>query len=348
MNTRTASIYMICGAVLWGTNPALIKLAAWHPLGTAWLRGGFCAAVLLTYIIFGKRLSLRSWGTQFWCGFFLAANSVFFVAASTYTTPANAVVLMFTFPWITIALDYLSRGIKPLRGDILRLFIGLCGIAIIVGGGFSGSGSRGDIFALMSGVSIALHIFFSQKLSLRHGGNHEILTAILFAWVLSFIVFLPLIIPLHLLSDTLASLPSVLPSISWSLPNVAWPRAEQWPYLVSFGLLSALPWLLWGKAIAHISGHVIAALLGIEVFTAALLGWLALGEIPSIYTWLGGGLTLVAAASQIIFGNPKRALDSAVATDAPAPLGEHGMLQQGVVVATEGVVNHAGVKQVKP
>ena len=74
----------------------------------------------------------------------------------------------------------------------------------------------------------------------------------------------------------------------------------QWFYLALFGLFSAIPWLLWGKAIAYIPGHVVASLLGIEVFSAALFGWLLLGEPPSINTYMGGALVLTAAIWQIL------------------------------------------------
>lgn len=282
MNPRHASFLMIIAACLWGTHPVLIQLADWSPLGTAWIRGISCALVLALYIHFNGFFSTKSLCLQFFCGLALALNSLLFVSASTYTSPANAVVLMFTFPWITIALDYLTRGNLPLRGDLLRLTLGLVGIVVIVGGGLEGKGTLGDIFALLAGLCIALHIFFGQRLSERHQGNHEILNAMLIGWVLSCICLAP-----------------------FGLDSPA-PSSEQILYLLAFAVLSAIPWLLWGKTIAYIPGHVIAALLSVEVFIAAFCGWLVLGEELALSTWLGGALTLSAATLQILAGVSKQ------------------------------------------
>ena len=185
---------MLIAAAMWGTNPALVKLADWNPIATAWLRGGFCGIVLLIYIMVSKKFSAQSLLLQFFCGFCLAINSALFVAASTFTSPANAVVLMFIFPWITIALDFFVKGDKPHKADIIRLIIGLGGITFIVSGGISSPNIIGDVFAIFAGIAIALHIFFSQKLSSRHGGNKEILSAIAMAWGITCIGLLPFIL----------------------------------------------------------------------------------------------------------------------------------------------------------
>ncbi len=283
MNAKQASIAMILAAGLWGTHPVLIQLADWTPLATAWVRGPSCALVLALYILLTGKFSFKSPGLQLVCGLALVVNSILFVSASSYTTPANAVLLMFTFPWITIGLDYFIRGTLPKRGDVVRLSIGLVGILIIVSGGLHKGGSIGDVFALLAGVSIALHITFSQRLKSRHGGNAEVLTSMLFAWVVTSVCLLPFVFLSH----------------SSTPPNL-------W-YLALFGVLSAIPWLLWGRAVPYIPGHVVAALLSVEVFIAALCGWLVLGEALPLSTWAGGFLTLSAATHQIVSGtkNPR-------------------------------------------
>ncbi len=285
MNPRHASLLMIIAACLWGTHPVLIQLADWSPLGTAWIRGISCAVVLALYIHLNGFFSAKSPWLQFFCGLPLALNSLLFVSASTYTSPANAVVLMFIFPWVTIALDFMTRGAKPLRGDLFRLTLGLVGIVMIVSAGINGKGTIGDIFALLAGLCIAVHIFFGQRLSERHNGNHEILNAMLIGWLLSCIFLAP---------------------FAFSSPV---PSSTQMGYLLIFGILSAVPWLLWGKSIAFIPGHVIAALLSVEVFIAALCGWLVLGEELANLTVVGGVLILGAATMQILSGVSKQRSD---------------------------------------
>jgi len=281
MNTQQASLLMIMGAVLWGTNPALIQLANWTPLGTAWLRGFFCVTLLLFYLLYKKSFSRKSIHLQLVCALFLACNSALFVSASLYTSPANAVLLLFIFPWITLLLDFFIRGLKPSSQDIARLLLGLAGVVIIVSGGLDSGGSLGNSFALLAGVAIAFNIFFSQRLEERHSSNKEVLNSVFIAWIITIIG----LAPFALINESLNTTPL---------------NQTQWFYLSLFGLFSAIPWLLWGKAIAYIPGHVLAALLGVEVFAAALFGWLLLGDIPALETWIGGVLTLVAAMWQIM------------------------------------------------
>ncbi len=275
MNARQASVFMIIAACLWGTHPVLIKLAAWTPWGTAWIRGIFCAFVLFVYAHLTGGLSAKSLRLQFFCGAFLAINSALFVTASTYTSPANAVVLMFIFPWVTLLLDFSLLGKRPLLGDIARLLLGLVGIVAIVGGGLHGDGALGNIFALLAGVAIAIHIFLCQRLNARHLGNREVLTAMLIGWLITMIALAPL------------GLGTPLPS-----GDALW-------FLCLFGVLSAIPWLLWGKSIAYIPGHVVAALLSVEACVAVLMGWWVLNEIPGLIPAIGGILTLLAATLQV-------------------------------------------------
>lgn len=287
MNSQRASLYIIFGAILWGTNPALIQLADWTPFGTAWLRGFFCLGLLFFYLLWKKSFSRRSIKLQLLCAIFLALNSALFVSASLYTSAANAVLLLFIFPWITLSLDFVVHKQRPSINDMLRLCLGLLGIVIIVSGGLNHSGTLGNIFALLGGSCIAFNIFFSQQLEQRHKGNKEVLNSVMIAWLITIIA----LAPLALANESLHTRPL---------------SQEQWIYLLLFGITSAIPWLIWGKTIAYIPGHVVAALLGVEVFSAALFGWLLLGDIPLTETWIGGTLTLIAAIWQIASSSPQK------------------------------------------
>lgn len=280
MNSQRASILMVISAVLWGTNPSLIQLADWTPFGTAWLRGLFCFGVLLIYVIYKKSFSIKSIKLQFLCAIFLVFNSALFVSASLYTSPANAVLLLFIFPWITLLLDFIFRGLKPSTSDLFRLALGFMGIVLIVWGGLSRTGTLGNILSLLAGTCIAFNIFFTQKLERIHKGSKEVLSSMLLVWLITIIA----LAPLALINESLHTTPL---------------SHQQWWYLILFGLCSAIPYLLYAKAIAYIPGHVVGAILGVEVFSAAVFGWLLIDELPPVETWVGGALTLIAAIWQI-------------------------------------------------
>jgi drug/metabolite transporter (DMT)-like permease len=267
---------MALAGIFWGTNPVLVKLSGWEPYGMSWFRSLFCLALLLGYIFLNKKFSLRSLPLQFACGLFLALNSMLFVFGAELTSPANAVLLLFVFPWITMLLDFSILKRKPTMGGVQRSALGLLGVGVLVYGGLDTETGLGDLFALAAGCSVAFHIFFSQRLAEKHSGNSEVLSAIMFGWLASAIILIPF-------SD-MASFPS----------------GNAFYCLLAFAIFSAIPWLFWAKAVAYVPGSVMGALLGLEVFIAALLGWWWLDELPTVYTWVGGLLTLVAAASQII------------------------------------------------
>jgi drug/metabolite transporter (DMT)-like permease len=281
MSIYQATLWMFLGAFFWGTNPALIKLIDWSPLGISWVRSLFCASVLLLFILYKKRFSTKDIGLQLLSGFFLAANSFLFVAASTHTSPANAVVLLFVFPWVTLSLDFFLLRKKPDSFDFLRLVLGFVGVIVIVSGGLSSSNVMGDLIALCAGFTIAFHIFISQRLEEKYSGDNEVLSAILLGWLLSIIVLMPF-------------------GLSEPYPQAFNIGSSQFYLLIIFGLLSAIPWLFWSMSVAFVPGHILAALLGIEVFVAALFGWWLLNITLGIETWLGGLLTLFAATWQIV------------------------------------------------
>lgn len=249
----------------------------------SWFRAIFCLVLLLAYIYFTKQFSLRSPVLQIVSGTFLALDSMLYVFGAQYTTPANAVLLLFIFPWICLFLDYSFLGRKPSLGGMQRSVLGLLGVGVLVYEGLDKNTGLGDICALAAGACIAIHIFFSQRLSEKYEGNKEVLSSILFGWVLSVVAILPF-----------ADLQS-------------FPVENQFQMLLLFALLSAVPWLFWAQSVAHVPGYIMGALLGVEVFVAALLGWWLLGESLTIYTWVGGGLTLIAAVSQIVVSSlPKK------------------------------------------
>jgi drug/metabolite transporter (DMT)-like permease len=83
-----------------------------------------------------------------------------------------------------------------------------------------------------------------------------------------------------------------------ALPGWIWPDAASWLWLVALGLLGTVGHQAVTRAIGCLDASLVASLDFIRLPMAAALAWLAFGEIPDIWTWIGGAM--IAAASVYI------------------------------------------------
>lgn len=198
-----------------------------------------------------------------------AAMSVTFLTAMTLTTAANTIFLQYTAPLWMFVGGVLFLGEKVDRASVVALALGMLGVAIIVLGGPPGEGA-GMGLALVAGVffaGVGLFLRFLRKedsvwlTTLNHLGS------------VAFIVPLMLVGPLA--------------------KGFVWPEGGQWLGLFAFGALQmALPYLLFSRALDHVSAHDAGILCLLEpVLNAAFAAAIA-GERPAVETLVGGSVLL--------------------------------------------------------
>ncbi|CAO3407828.1 hypothetical protein [Azospirillum largimobile] len=89
---------------------------------------------------------------------------------------------------------------------------------------------------------------------------------------------------------------SVLGTLPIALPNWVTPPTADWPVLAALGLCGVAAQYTAAKAFSRATVGFLAPLDFLAVPTAAGLGWLLFGELPSMLTGIGAVIVLVAAA----------------------------------------------------
>jgi len=76
----------------------------------------------------------------------------------------------------------------------------------------------------------------------------------------------------------------------WSLPNLVMPTPVQWLYLLCVALFASLGQLCMTLAYQHDRAPAVASASYTSVVLAVIYGYFIWGEMPNLFTWLGGGL----------------------------------------------------------
>lgn len=179
-------VALFLAMILFSTAGLLIKLSQWDALALNGARNLIAAVVILIYL----RRPRFTWSrTQIGGAIFYAFTTIAFVQANRWTTAANAIFIQFTAPlWVALFGIWLL-GERPRRIDWLTMVVVGLGMILIFGNELSGEGFRGNILALMSGMSLALMLISLRK---QKGGSPA--ETVLLGSLISFAIGLPFIL----------------------------------------------------------------------------------------------------------------------------------------------------------
>jgi drug/metabolite transporter (DMT)-like permease len=265
-------------AVLWSTSGGLVKLLTQDtplqlhvprltPLQLACFRLLFAGLVLLPTVR-RSEITFRPLMLVM-VGVFVLMN-VMYIRAMALGTAANAVLLQYSAPmWMYLAGIWLL-GERVDRRGLAALALGLFGVAVIVVGNWTPAQMGLIALGLGSGVTYAGILIC---LRLLRDCSSELLTV------------------LNHLAGGLILLPFVL--VAWS----ANPTPGQWLTLILLGgLQMGVPYLLVARALRVVSPHEAGIICLLEPLLNPAWAYLAVGELPSSWTFLGGAFILGALA----------------------------------------------------
>lgn len=199
-----------------------------------------------------------------------AAMNAMFISAMALGSAANAILLQYTAPlWLYLAGVCFFREPVERRGAV-SLLIGLCGIAVIVYGGWQGEQAVIVLLGLGSGVGYALVLL---GLRLMRDASPVWLTAV------------------NHLTGAVVLLPFV-----WHLEL---PTPAQLGWLALFGTVQmGLPYLLMARGLKSVSPSEAGTLTLLEPILNPLWAYLVAPEKekPTIYIFIGGLCILGALA----------------------------------------------------
>lgn len=208
----------------------------------------------------------RVWVHSLRAALLVAATFLFFTSLKTLPL-ADALAIFFIQPILVTALGgvILGEAVDARRWGAVVL--GFVGVLVILRPGVVPI-SAGSLFALESGVALALYFLLSRWVA---GGQSAIAVT--------------------LQTNTIAAL-----ALALFMPWV-WvpPSAAQWTMLVALGLIASFGHFLILRAYDHAEASLLAPLAYCEMIMATTLGWLIFDDFPDGYTFAGVGILLAAA-----------------------------------------------------
>ncbi|MCC6531461.1 MAG: DMT family transporter [Burkholderiales bacterium] len=257
-------LYMLCAAVLFSVMGVIARYVAQriHPSEVAFFRISMGLVLLLPLIL---SYGLKHFRTQrFGLHFARAAGHVtemqFYFAGLVMIQYAQVQALTFTTPLFATVLAVVVLRERIHARRITALVIGFVGALIVIRPGFAPV-DTGSVYILISALGWAGIILVTKRLT-RTDSSLTIT-----AWMV-------------VLMSPMALIPALF---VWT-----WPTWTEFGWLVLIGILGTLGQLAVTQAFRVADTTSVLPFDFSKLIWAALLGYLVFGEVPAIWTWIGG------------------------------------------------------------
>jgi len=249
---------LLLAALGWSLAGVLFKYVQWPPLAAAGGRSLIAAVFLIA--VRGRALRFTWTPLQLGTAVAYAGCTVLFAAANKLTTAANAILLQYTAPvWIALLGSWLL-GERSTRADWLTILAVFAGMGVFLYDGLQLNNLLGIAVSIASGIFFAAMIIL-----LRMQKDGSPLESVIIGNVLGFCIGLPAI---------------------WSAPPLP---GQSLGALLLLGVLQlAIPYLLYSRAIKHVTALEAVLLPVIEPILNPIWVMLIIGERPSPLALLGG------------------------------------------------------------
>ena len=202
---------------------------------------------------------------------FLALTGVFY--ALIHLSMAQATVLQYLHPVFTAVLAFLFLAERPTPATLACIALSLLGLMCIVSPYWSAPvDAEVPFWPVVAGLGGALGSGIAYTLVRKLVATEHPSVIVLY-------------FPLVCLPGTLLL----------GGGDFIWPTAAGWWVLLGVGCFTQFGQLALTKAMQLDAASRVTSLSYVQIIFAAVLGWLAFGEIPSQPTLLGGGLILLGA-----------------------------------------------------
>jgi drug/metabolite transporter (DMT)-like permease len=266
-NSQAGILAMAATAFLWSLAGLFIKVIDWNPIIIAGARSLIASIVILFFL---KRPKITWSASQIVAAIANSSTMLLFVCANKTTTAANAILLQYFAPIITILIGALFLKERPKIEHILTIPLVALGLILMFFDDISGGHLLGNILALLSAFTFSIYFIFMRKQ--KDGSPLE--SILLSHWLTACIAFV-------------ASLFIPLPSLTWtSIGAIAVLGAVQIGFaavLFSFAI----------KNVSAVQANLIAV---IEPVFNPIWVFLVLGEAPGVRT-LTGGIIVIASVT---------------------------------------------------
>ena len=249
-------------AVLWSLAGIFIKSLALPPLTIVFYRSFFAS---LFFALFIRRSAAVPRGPLLVAMASYTAAISAFVAANKITTAANAIALQYTAPLFVFALVHFLFHEKIAGVSWISLLFGMLGVGVICAGSAGQPDAAGVMIALLSGLLFSIYMVSLRFLKEVNAGTLTFLNNI---------------------ACCLLLLPFVASRLALSV-NAAWVVAVMG--VVQLGI----PYWLFSKGLEKIQVQEASLIVLIEPVLNPIWVALAVGEVPSQATLVGGSLIVL-------------------------------------------------------
>lgn len=203
-------------------------------------------------------------------GALLGIHFIFFISAVQHTTVMNATVLVNTAPILALVTGFLVFGLSFDRRDLIFIFTGFLGSALIVGFELDSSKLTGDLEAIVAALLLALYLNLGFKSRLQG----EVIETMASVYLIASISILVTLIP----QTHLISIPFNLKTLFML-------------FLIAL-IPTAIGHTLLYSSLKGLKSYEAATIALIEPISASILALILFCEVPSINAVFGSALIL--------------------------------------------------------
>lgn len=262
---NTGILAMAATAFLWSIAGLFIKVIDWNPIAIAGLRSLIASIVIFIYLKHPKiHLSIP----QILAAIANAVTMLLFVSANKTTTAANAIILQYFAPVLTVFISAIFLKERARVEHLLALPLVAAGMIIMFFDKINSGKFFGNILAIMSAITFSFYFVFMR---MQKDGS-PIESILLSHWLTSAIcIIISFFLPMpHITSKSLIAI-AVLG-------------------IVQIGI-SAILFSIAIKIVSAVQANLIAV---IEPVFNPLWVFFVIGEVPGIHTLIGGGIIILA------------------------------------------------------
>lgn len=287
---------MILAACLLGTLSVLVRnvSAQLHPFEIAFIRNAAQLMFMVPWVcIVGlSTLKTKRIGAHIRRSVFGVVAMLTWFWVLTQMPIAQATALSFSAPLFTTLGAALFLGERVGLRRWLAVSFGFGGVLMIIRPGFQDIG-QAQVLAVVAAVLIAGAMLSNKSLTRSENPN------VMVVWM-----------------GIIMSILSLPPAIMvWQ-----WPNVNGWMWLGLIGLVATAAHLSINRAFAIGEASFIAPYGFVQIPFVALVGFISYGEIPDLWTWIGGGV-IIGSGIYTAHREAKAKRQAQISTSAIAPPG---------------------------
>ncbi len=159
LNKSTGILAMAATAFLWSIAGLFIKVIDWNPIAIAGMRSFIASIVIFIYL---KHPNFHFSFPQIAAAISNAATMLLFVSANKTTTAANAILLQYFAPVLTVFIGAILIKERPRIEHFVALPLVVAGMIIMFFDELSGGKFFGNVLAIMSAITFSLYFVFMR------------------------------------------------------------------------------------------------------------------------------------------------------------------------------------------